>query len=276
MEEEQKSSNYFQIDSNEDALEYFNEIFPNLNNGNLIEQRQSIRNTTANLFERQPINNATNKNTPFERKINKIGTQNETAKNIENNANNRNTQLLQDETKNNQLIKVMKEYEYRINKHVDLQLSSLGHEKKLKKLLNLKASLLKKFSKRRNEMSNMLVYQDDIKSKELNQKDEIGNALIANKKSKVTGFIGKHKSIFKKISNKQKYKIETRYKKIREIYIKSKKVKKQDKKRLKKPANFLFYQNFGKIDYPKLITHIEQNDWRIFIEKKAHCILDPK
>lgn len=177
--------------------------------------------------------------------------------------------------KKEQLVKVMKEYEYRVNKSNNMQLSSLGHEKKLKKVVNLKNTLFKKYSNRRKEINLVLCFKDSVKNKEIMQNED-NIHVESKKKHHVNNMLNKYKSIYKKISHKQKHKIESRYKKIRELYIQRKKVKKQIKKKTLKPKNFLHYQNYGHIDFNKLIKHIEQNDWRAFIEKKSCSILNSK
>lgn len=255
---------------NEEALDYLNEIFPEYTKESNIKDKKK-------LFISEKSNNQI---ASLANNSNNIQTKNENSKNIYslnsniiNNINN--AQKTDNGEKKEQLVKVMKEYEYRINKHTDLQLSSLGHEKKLKKLVLLKNTLFKKFSQKRKEVNLMLTFQDTIKNKEIYQnEDNLDNDTKKIKNS--TNFLNKYKSIYKRISNKQRFKIELRYKKIRELYIRRKKVQKQLKKKQKNVKNFLHYNNYGNVDFGKLIMNIEQNDWRAFIEKKAFYILDNK
>lgn len=67
-------------------------------------------------------------------------------------------------------------------------------------------------------------------------------ARLANK-HKLDDYLHKYKSIYKKITNKLKYKLESRFKKFRIFNLVKKKTKKQEKKKNKKKTCFLNYLN---------------------------------
>ena len=172
--------------------------------------------------------------------------------------------------KKNNIVIAMKDYEFKISKNNEIQLSSLEHEKKHKKLLALKDSIIKKNIKKKLECKNIEKIKISIQKKQEDLKNN------ANKKKNFVSRLKNQMSVFKKLGNKQKYKLESRFKKIRDIYLRKKKIKKQMSKKHKKTINFLNYTEFGHTNYNKLISFIELNDWRAFIEKKASGIFDSK
>lgn len=154
---------------------------------------------------------------------------------------------------------VMKDYEYKINKTNAFNLDSLAQEKKIKSLILTKKALLSKLKGRRNEI-------------DLNNKMKIASKIEVTEAKNVKN---KKINVFDKLINKRKkIKLETRNRKAKEKALKSKKVKKQLKKKMKVKRFFINYNNFGRINYSKITKHIEIPDWRVFIERQLNDILD--
>lgn len=154
---------------------------------------------------------------------------------------------------------VMKDYEYKINKTNAFNLDSLAQEKKIKSLILTKKALLSKLKGRRNEI-------------DLNNKMKIASKIQVTEAKNMKN---KKINVFDKLINKRKkIKLETRNRKAKEKALKSKKVKKQLKKKMKVKRFFINYNNFGRINYSKISKHIEISDWRVFIERQLNDILD--
>lgn len=129
----------------------------------------------------------------------------------------------------------LKQYDFKLIKSNEKNLSHLSHELKLNRLNNLKVKLFQKLRNKKKEIK-----------KEVQIKNKFSKNIVAKKavsrlsnKHKLDDYLHKYKSIYKKITNKLKYKLESRFKKFKLFNLAKKKMKKQEKKKKKKRTIFL-------------------------------------